>query len=158
MKLSIKHLISIILAVGVLGAALVFAFPNKSETNNFNSVKLVITHSKCTHQTTTHLDESGTTLTLTEIKSKYPDCKAEINNNKLILTKTEDNYCERHYFAYLKNNTIKIVRLNDGFIIREIPVSIDIFSKDELKSLETGIMLFDTYELTSFIEDYSSWN
>lgn len=156
MKLSLKYIISFLILITILATFFIVAFPKENDDTFYNTINYKVLYSKCNHETTKEEKCKKTTFNKNIIKNEYPEFDAKIENHTLILSKTENNYCEKHYLAYLKDSVVTILRLNDNFIIRQFKINTDVLTEDETNSLKSGISLYDVYDLTNFIEDYSS--
>lgn len=156
MKLSTKYFISIGIIIILLSVFALATFPKSIENKTYNNIRYINSYAKCGHETEKDQTVPTTVFDTEKIKRDFPEYNAKISGNVLELTQRHNNYCERHYFAYLKDNVITIIRLNDNFTLRQFNIVPDVLTESELKSLKSGVELFDTYELTNFIEDYSS--
>ena len=120
------------------------------------SVEFITTHTLCSHKSTYTETSLKDFSSKEQIKSSFPEWKLDtVTDKKIVLIKDSPDYCDQHYFAYLKDKKIYIDTLN-GDKSNVIDVSSFNFTEQEAKTLKDGIYLNGKEMYTAFIEDFSS--
>lgn len=156
MKLSKKTFFAFSIIVVILITFAMVTLPKDNTKTTITKIRYIKHFDKCNHENFKEETVRGTAYTKDDINKNFPEYTSKINGNVLELTKNENSYCERHFYAYLSGNIVNIIRLNDNFTVKQFTIIPSTLSKKELSELKKGIKLFDNYELTNFIEDYTS--
>lgn len=97
-------------------------------------------------------------LTRQEVEDYYSDWEvAEFTDDKLVLCKEINGYCNQHFLIKLDNENVNVYRLStlgDFNEYKKTDISRDYLPEEDIKSLEEGISVFGEGKLSSVLEDF----
>ncbi len=159
-----KHfnLCTALLTVGILlgGTAIyktVMGFKNMQNAHAQQTATYCFetTFSLCGHTDSYVYPEEKAARDLSEIKTAFPEWEITEKDNRVLLTRTVENYCNLHYYAVLSDSKIKI-SYRDGTPMDEIDAKSLNLSDTEKIWLSQGVYLDGKEALTAFLEDFDS--
>lgn len=97
-------------------------------------------------------------LTRQEVEDYYADWEVdEFTDDKLVLSKEIDGYCNQHFLIKLDDQNVNIYRLStlgEFKKYKETDIAKDYLTEEDVESLEEGISVFGEGKLSSVLEDY----
>ena len=113
------------------------------------------TFSLCGHTDRYVYPKEKAASSLSEVKKAFPEWEISEQDNRILLTRTLESYCNLHYYAELSDNKIKI-SYRDGTPMDEIDIQNLNLSDAEKNWLTQGVYLDGKEALNAFLEDFDS--
>ena len=97
-------------------------------------------------------------LTEQEVEDYYDDWEVEeFANNKLVLCKEIDGYCNQHFVIKLDNDEVDVYRMKTNGDLekyRDTDISVDYLPENDIEKLKEGIAVYGEGKVSSALEDY----
>ncbi len=115
------------------------------------------TYNLCGHKTVYSASADKHYKTKNEAEADYPDFETDtFAEDKITLSKSEEKYCNSHFYAILNENMIYIYSRYSGKAEYGFPKVSSRLTEEEISALEKGIDFDSKESMLSFVEDYTS--